>query len=172
MTSLVCFVDDEYKRIMLRKYRTQECLFCQSTEGLSYFREHFICASCLGELNPGRQLGLLESAAAYDDGLKDYVRAKPSPTHESKQRAKHGESLKKLAEVMQSHPEASQNEWAHLIGVTPSRVGQLIRLLRERPIGSGGAPTGLLKGEARYLFPYIYEHFARFGLMERRIRPG
>lgn len=94
------FVDDEAKCIMLRKYRTQECLFCQSTETLTYFRERYICASCLQDLNPSLQSGLLESFAALDDGLTN--RSETSLTKERQQRRKRGESLERLVELMRS----------------------------------------------------------------------
>lgn len=116
------FIDDEAQQIILRKYRTQECLFCNSTEGLVYFRERFICASCLGELIPDRQIGCWESAAAYEDGGNGEIEAAPS-----KQNRKHGESLKRLAKVMQAHPEASQKEWARMLGLTQGRVSQLLK---------------------------------------------
>ncbi|WP_340030469.1 AbrB/MazE/SpoVT family DNA-binding domain-containing protein [Paenibacillus sp. FSL K6-1122] len=35
------FVEED-ERLILRKYRTQECMFCSSTEGLSYFKEYFM----------------------------------------------------------------------------------------------------------------------------------
>ena len=41
------FVDDSNERLTLRKYRTAECMFCSSTEGLAYFKDYFICSSCI-----------------------------------------------------------------------------------------------------------------------------
>lgn len=41
------FFDDP--RIILRKYRTCECTFCSATEQLTYFKDYFICSSCIKE---------------------------------------------------------------------------------------------------------------------------
>ncbi|WP_336766120.1 AbrB/MazE/SpoVT family DNA-binding domain-containing protein [Paenibacillus sp. USHLN196] len=47
------FVDDSNERLTLRKYRTAECMFCSSTEGLAYFKDYFICSSCINRV-PGK----------------------------------------------------------------------------------------------------------------------
>ncbi|WJM05860.1 AbrB/MazE/SpoVT family DNA-binding domain-containing protein [Paenibacillus sp. PK1-4R] len=44
------FVEEDDERLILRKSRTQECMFCSSKEGLSYFKEYFICGSCLDQV--------------------------------------------------------------------------------------------------------------------------
>jgi len=32
------------------------------------------------------------------------------------------------------HPESSQSEWARMLGITPGRVSQLLRLWREQSV--------------------------------------
>ncbi|MBE0334938.1 peptidase A2 [Paenibacillus sp. 23TSA30-6] len=40
------FADEKSGTISLKKYIGQSCKFCQSTEGLSYFKGSLICTSC------------------------------------------------------------------------------------------------------------------------------
>lgn len=47
---LEIFTDEEAKLIMLRKYQSQECIFCQSVESLTYFQSKFICKDCIIQL--------------------------------------------------------------------------------------------------------------------------
>ena len=47
---LEIFVEDN--RIILRKFETS-CAFCNSSESLTPFRDKFICADCLAEINKG-----------------------------------------------------------------------------------------------------------------------
>ncbi|MBW5445347.1 AbrB family transcriptional regulator [Cohnella sp. CFH 77786] len=127
------FVDREHKQIMFRKYRTQECLFCQSTDELRYFKERFICSSCIRDSLPGSPSGSSakrESAAASDVLTEELpVGDLPSASEENRRR-KRGETWNRLAEVMNAHPDASQSEWARMIGISQSRVSQLLRSLK------------------------------------------
>nr|WP_233476319.1 AbrB/MazE/SpoVT family DNA-binding domain-containing protein [Paenibacillus sonchi] len=48
------FILDE-EIIVLRKYTSTECTFCRSLDHVSYYKDQFICNSCLKELgNPDR----------------------------------------------------------------------------------------------------------------------
>lgn len=49
-TLMEIFFDDANERLFLRKYRTEECIFCFSSERVIYFRERFVCGNCLNEL--------------------------------------------------------------------------------------------------------------------------
>lgn len=51
--SIEFFIDVESKRMMMRSYRTRECLFCQAMDDLTYFHERFVCSECLHELLDG-----------------------------------------------------------------------------------------------------------------------
>ena len=123
------FIDNASQRIMMRPYRTQECLFCQSMEQLIYFRERFICAACLQELFPEQQAGsqqsanleiavVLENQSNLDAGAARRPRQKTS------------ELIRKLNEVMAIYPSENQSKWAERIGVSPSRVSQLLRAMK------------------------------------------
>jgi transcriptional pleiotropic regulator of transition state genes len=45
------FFDDDNNRIIARKYRTEECLLCKSTGQLSYFKDRFVCSTCLQDIS-------------------------------------------------------------------------------------------------------------------------
>ncbi|WP_168123970.1 AbrB/MazE/SpoVT family DNA-binding domain-containing protein [Paenibacillus sp. HB172176] len=125
------FIDHDEKRLMFRKYRTQECLFCQSVESLSYFRGRFVCLSCIQDVPPVVQPVLLESAATLEN-LPIENSNMESIQQEQKRRKKSSELLKQLDGLMKSRSEASQSEWARILGVTPGRVSQLLKLKRNK----------------------------------------
>ncbi|WP_285891357.1 AbrB/MazE/SpoVT family DNA-binding domain-containing protein [Paenibacillus pasadenensis] len=170
------FVDESSKRLVLRKYRSQECLFCHNTEALAYFRNRFVCASCLEEMPPqlaeGAQNGpgikaeqalererhvagvtgsarkiaaqalqqtaasaAMQPAAFGAQGLTDgrttnEAARMPAPSGNRNHYSKGEQTARRLAEVMQTHPNASQGEWARLLGISQGRVSQLIRSLK------------------------------------------
>lgn len=124
---LEIFIDEESKQIMLRKYRSQECLFCGSIERLIYFRAKFICASCLAEFNAAYGYEVSEPEVAVtlevvDEG-SDFV------LHETtrKRGRKEKVSWEDLVKVMEANPDASQREWAQQLGISQGRVSQIIR---------------------------------------------
>ena len=129
------FVDYETNRIILRKYRTQECLFCKSADRIYYYRDKFICASCLRELKDAGRLAEAESAATVltergeEDKLNEDKREQASGkiSKGARRGARRTDTLARLAAAMKEHPEATQSEWARMIGVSASRVNQLIR---------------------------------------------
>lgn len=110
------FVDQEAKIIMMRKYRTEECLLCESIDNLSYFKGRFVCSACFEALKADT---LTECAATVED--------KPVESADKVRRWKRGQVEKRLAEVIKAHPDASQKEWAHMIGISQGRVSQLMK---------------------------------------------
>ncbi|MDU7476395.1 MAG: AbrB/MazE/SpoVT family DNA-binding domain-containing protein [Paenibacillus macerans] len=123
------FVDNESQRIMMRPYRTQECLFCQSMEQLIYFRERFICTACLQELSPTQQVGSQQSAN-MEIAVALENRNDPDAGAARRHRQKTSELIRKLNEVMATYPSENQSKWANRIGVSPSRVSQLLRAMK------------------------------------------
>lgn len=91
------FVDEE--KIIIRKYKTQTCIFCKSTERLTYFREQFVCFSCVENVTKPLQ----------------------------QRRGRATDTLERLIEAMERHPGASQKQLAQLIGVSQGRVSQLMK---------------------------------------------
>ena len=119
------FVDDADGRLTLRKYRTLECMFCFSTEGLSYFKEYFICGSCLEQISGNGELpkGVAfnpEVATLEEVNTEKEIAIKPKW-------ARIKETLVRLAKVMEQYPDAPQKKWAELIGVSQGRVSQLVK---------------------------------------------
>ncbi|OXM14809.1 AbrB/MazE/SpoVT family DNA-binding domain-containing protein [Paenibacillus herberti] len=168
------FMDEAAKRLVLRKFRSQECLFCQSTEALAFFKNRFICGSCLADASP--KPSLLRNAEAQQRtaenkaavGFGSSVASRSNVTHPSagvfakpqvaatrtesvgqpnaerraggpsaslaagflSQQSKGEQTARRLAEVMQSHPRASQGEWARMLGISQGRVSQLLRTMK------------------------------------------
>ncbi|NOU81173.1 AbrB family transcriptional regulator [Paenibacillus sp. LMG 31459] len=123
------FVEEADERLILRKYRTLECMFCASTEGLSYFKDYFICGSCLPE---GGGLFNPEVAATLEE-INTEIIIKPKWVRSK-------ETLLRLTKAMEQYPDAPQKKWAELVGVSQGRVSQLVRDLNNtarRSPGSG-----------------------------------
>ncbi|MBD2843741.1 AbrB/MazE/SpoVT family DNA-binding domain-containing protein [Paenibacillus sp. IB182496] len=97
------FFDDETRRIMLRPFRSQACVFCGSTMGLVMYRERFICSSCVKEM-----------------------KTPPVQPKKAAARPKTGNTLYELAVVMEQYPGASPAQWAEMIGVATREVEQII----------------------------------------------
>lgn len=99
------FFDDATETIMIRKYKTQECLFCRSTEGLRMFKQQFVCLSCI------------DKAAQIPSKQKGRPKA---------------DSLERLIQIKQKYPEASQKQLAEIMGVSPGRISQLMKETRKK----------------------------------------
>ncbi|WP_270619786.1 AbrB/MazE/SpoVT family DNA-binding domain-containing protein [Paenibacillus macerans] len=126
------FVDPDSQWIMMRKYQTQVCMFCQSMDGLVYFREKFICQSCLKnirrQVNP--ELAVPEIAVATAaEGNKLIGESKGNSTPR-KQHRRQGKAYKRLLEAMQTHPSGTQSEWARIAEISQSRVSQILHEMK------------------------------------------
>lgn len=127
------FYDDEGKRMMLRKYRPQECIFCSSLEELTFYRNQFICASCRLEMRCGfisdnGSENLESSEIPHNQTTEEHDY---STNHRSERKRK--VTFEDLVRVIESHPSAPQRKWAEVLGVSQGRVSQMIRqsLLRD-----------------------------------------
>ncbi|APO48541.1 hypothetical protein BS614_30965 (plasmid) [Paenibacillus xylanexedens] len=133
------FVDDDNVRLTLRTYRTQECMFCLTTVELSYFKEYFICGSCLEQVSGNEKLP--EEVAASDPEvaatLEEVNTEKEIAIKPKWARSK--ETILLLAKVMEQYPDAPQKKWAELVGISQGRVSQLVKKLNtaDRSPGSG-----------------------------------
>lgn len=116
------FADDS--RLILRKYRTYECMFCSSTERLAYFKEHFICSSCVNGASGNN--GKEERRSKKEVGLS--LEAEPSePILFERKQTRSKDTALRLAKIMEEYPAASQKNWADLLGVSQGRVSQIIQ---------------------------------------------
>lgn len=115
------FLNEEARMLALRKYGSNQCVFCQSLDQLIYYKEKFICNSCLSKIYTQEAI-LLEVAAAQEESIQDsrFIQKR------------HGEAFDRLIEVMESHPDATNGEWATLIGVSQGRVSQLLARMGKR----------------------------------------
>ncbi|MNW48315.1 hypothetical protein D3C74_256780 [compost metagenome] len=99
--SVEIFVDEETSTISLKKYIGQSCKFCQSTEELSYFKGSLICKSCTCMLKtPSTNKQVLQPKEMMAQMLLD---------------------------LHEKHPTATQQEYADMLGISKSRVSQLIQ---------------------------------------------
>ncbi|MEK5234191.1 AbrB/MazE/SpoVT family DNA-binding domain-containing protein [Paenibacillus sp. FSL L8-0470] len=106
--------------IVLRKYTSTECTFCRSLDHVTYFKDQFICNSCLKELG--------------DPGLVSDAAEQPvSPVEDNTallrggRRTKTEEMSQRLEKAIADHPYANQKELAEVLGISQARVSQLKR---------------------------------------------
>lgn len=135
------FIDPESRWIMIRKYQSQICMFCQTMDNLIYFHEKFICSSCIQklrlqvalELSPSPFTpGTEEAAVAATTPTKDVASGHSNDTPPLKRRGRRrSNAYKLLLEAIRTHPNYTQTEWAGLIGISQSRVSQLLQEIRE-----------------------------------------
>lgn len=113
-------LDDEI--IVLRKYTSTECTFCRSLDHVTYYKDQFICNSCLKELgNPDRtDEGTIQPLTAAEDS--------PEPSRGGR-RTKTEEMSQRLEKAIEEHPYANQKELAEVLGISQARVSQLKRKL-------------------------------------------
>lgn len=124
------FADDENERILLRTYRTMECMFCSTVNNLSYFKEFFICESCLKQVSAAENMLPEETVSKPKLITFEEVSATTELGINLKE-ARSKKTIQLLIQVMQNHPNASQKKWAELIGVSQGRVSQLVKILNE-----------------------------------------
>ncbi|WP_308530965.1 AbrB/MazE/SpoVT family DNA-binding domain-containing protein [uncultured Paenibacillus sp.] len=140
--SMEFFIDPDSSWIMVRKYQSQACMFCQTMDNLVYYHEKFICPSCIHELRlqaalkPGASPATLEAdedaLTLSSEGMLLGHPSKDTATRKrGRKRGKRGEAYERLLEAMRKYPNGTQNEWARLIGISQSRVSQILREIRQ-----------------------------------------
>ncbi|GIP47373.1 hypothetical protein J53TS2_09640 [Paenibacillus sp. J53TS2] len=135
------FIDPESRWIMIRKYQSQICMFCQTMDNLIYFHEKFICSSCIQNLRLQAALelspspftpGTEEVAVAATTPTKDVASGQSNDTPPLRRRGRRrSNAYELLLEAIRTHPNYTQTEWAGLIGISQSRVSQLLQEIRE-----------------------------------------
>ncbi|WP_150275768.1 AbrB/MazE/SpoVT family DNA-binding domain-containing protein [Paenibacillus tepidiphilus] len=114
-------LDDEV--IVLRKYTSTECTFCRSLDHVTYYKDQFICNSCLRELGDPHRHEEGESVPA-----PRFAEESTEPSRGGR-RSKTEEMSLKLEKAMAEHPYANQKELADVLGISQARVSQLKRKL-------------------------------------------
>lgn len=108
--------------IVLRKYTSTECTFCRSLDHVTYYKDQFICNTCLKELSdPGRGSEEITISSGPAEEIAEPVR--------SGRRTKTEEMSQRLEKAMEDHPYANQKELAEVLGISQARVSQLKRKL-------------------------------------------
>ncbi|MDF9844891.1 MULTISPECIES: AbrB/MazE/SpoVT family DNA-binding domain-containing protein [unclassified Paenibacillus] len=112
--------------IVLRKYTSTECTFCRSLDHVTYYKDQFICNTCLKELgDPGRVPEEAEPLQGANEESTDPAR--------SGRRTKTEEMSQRLEKAIAEHPYANQKTLAEMLGISQARVSQL-----KRKISSSG----------------------------------
>lgn len=107
--------------IVLRKYTSTECTFCRSLDEVTYYKEQFICNSCLKQLSNPETLPLAVERIQEPANEIDLVdNAKRTKTDEMRQR---------LEQAIKDQPYANQKQLAETLGISQARVSQLKRKL-------------------------------------------
>lgn len=113
--------------IVLRKYTSTECTFCRSLDNVSYFKDQFICSSCIDEINlPEHQS---QVPASHQNPVEP-----SNEIHTTQKRSKTEEMKRHLEKAIEAHPQASQKELAEKLGISQARVSQLKRKLQSNKL--------------------------------------
>lgn len=108
--------------IILRKYTSTECTFCRSHDHVTYYKDQFICNTCLIELSNPERVSL-ESEQSQD--FAEVAAERIS----SLRKTKTEEMCQRLEQAIEDHPYANQKELAEILGISQARVSQLKRKL-------------------------------------------
>lgn len=127
------FADDDNERILLRTYRTLECMFCFTTKDLSYFKDYFICRSCLKQVSGNDKFQEKAATKPKETVFEEILKEKDLGIKLKQTRSK--KTISQLTKIMEEYPDASQKEWADLIGISQGRVSQLVKKLKESDRG-------------------------------------
>ncbi|WP_025719261.1 AbrB/MazE/SpoVT family DNA-binding domain-containing protein [Paenibacillus polymyxa] len=118
------FADEETGILAFRKYTGVTCKMCGSTEQLTYFRDSFICGECIESLKKGIHFSPILRPAK--SALSNSQRSIKEPKRLRRSTQQMIESLK---ELMQTHPNAAQHEYAKILEVSQARISQLKKML-------------------------------------------
>ncbi len=106
------FVDEN--TIIVRRYKSNCCLFCMDSHDLVHFRNQLICKSCIKEvLKHNREQGPAVQAP---------------PVQEDRRRSK-SDKLKQVEDILKEKPNLRQQELAEMLGISQGYVSQLLRKL-------------------------------------------
>lgn len=106
--------------IILRKYTSTECTFCRSHDHVTYYKEQFICSSCLKEIaDPERKSQVPETRQDFAE--------EDSEQGSALRKTKTEEMCQRLEQAIEDHPYANQKELAEILGISQARVSQLKR---------------------------------------------
>jgi AbrB family transcriptional regulator, transcriptional pleiotropic regulator of transition state genes len=105
------FFSDEHT-IIVRRYRSNCCIFCLESEGLIHFKGQLVCRKCITEILA--QAGSIATAPAA-----------AAPTEEK--RRSQADKLKQMQLMLQDNPDLRQQDLAKKLGISQGYVSQLLR---------------------------------------------
>lgn len=120
--SVEIFYEDQKEYIILKKYYGTCCVFCGSGKTLTWFKNKYICTSCL------------KNAKVYDpsntvmntcDIMRLKTRKKRAPS------IKASDMIPKLVELKKQNPSLTQRELAKYLNTSQPRVSLLLNRLRK-----------------------------------------
>ncbi|MBN3526592.1 AbrB/MazE/SpoVT family DNA-binding domain-containing protein [Paenibacillus apiarius] len=99
--------------IVIRKYKSTECTFCRGLDSVIYYKDQFVCQSCLTDLKPA------------SNSHKEVTPPPQEMPQSTRKNTKAPEMKRRLQQAVQDYPDANQKELARLLGVSASRISQL-----------------------------------------------
>ncbi|RPE06781.1 AbrB/MazE/SpoVT family DNA-binding domain-containing protein [Paenibacillus polymyxa] len=115
------FMDEENGLLAFRRYTGVSCNMCGSIDELTYFKDYFICASCIDDLKNDR--GVQSKVAHVKLGIEKAIK-KPKRSLLSTEKL-----LQTLKNLIQQKPNLTQKEYAELMSVSQPRISQLKKML-------------------------------------------
>lgn len=108
------FVDEN--TIIVRRYKSNCCLFCMDSQELIHFRNQLICKTCIKEVLKHKleQRPPVAAASVTDD----------------KRRSK-SDKMKQVEDILREKPNLRQQELAEMLGISQGYVSQLLRKLNK-----------------------------------------
>lgn len=107
------FFYDE-RTIIVRRYRSNCCIFCLESEQLIHFKNQLICRNCMTEV------------LNQDRGSLPAPPPSPVSASEEKKRSR-TEKLKQMQIMLRDNPDLRQQELARMLGISQGYVSQLLR---------------------------------------------
>jgi AbrB family transcriptional regulator, transcriptional pleiotropic regulator of transition state genes len=105
------FFSDEHA-IIVRRYRSNCCIFCLDSEDLVHFKTHLICRKCIAEV-------LAQT--------KPVLTVSPAPMPVEEKRRSQTDKLRQMQVMLKENPELRQQELARMLGISQGYVSQLLR---------------------------------------------
>ncbi len=113
------YVDIETGFLSMRKYIGVSCNLCSSTQDLTYFKDSFLCKTCILNLKGNIGVSPIPVPVVKEPAYKEKRANRSSSQY----------WVEKLKRLMHEHPTAKQGEYAEWLGVSHGRISQLKKLL-------------------------------------------
>lgn len=106
------FFSDE-NAIIVRRYRSNCCIFCLDSEDLLHFKNQLVCRTCISE--------------ALDTSRREKAVAAPTPAPILEKRRSQTDKLRQMQLLLRENPDLRQQELARMLGISQGYVSQLLR---------------------------------------------